>query len=191
MVKVKNLEDGQDVYLVNVEEKSICCGSIVKKPHEATMFVSARKDIKVKVKDFDELIFTSVKEAEHYLFEKIDKGVLKSTEKDKGKVSLGCGTEEKGENGCEVDSRSDIVLELEKGDCLDDVLLFVEKLTEEDVGRGIVIAVDFHDEYILYVPVFRNKKMGLPFYSYELAFASIIGFDAACDSVRTLLNINI
>lgn len=34
MVKVKNLEDGQDVYLVNVEEKSICCGSIVKKPRQ-------------------------------------------------------------------------------------------------------------------------------------------------------------
>ena len=191
MVKVKNLEDGQDVYLVNVEEKSICCGSIVKKTHEATMFVSARGDIKVKVKDFDELIFTSVEEAEHYLFEKIDKDVLNSIEKNKGKSSVECSTEEENKNEGEVDIRSDIVLELEKGDCLDDVLLFVEKLTEKEVGYGIVIAVAFHDGDILYVPVFRNKKMGLPFYSYELAFASIIGFDAACDSVKTLLNINI
>lgn len=191
MVKVKNLEDGQDVYLVNVEEKSICCGSIVKKPHEATMFVSARKDIEVKVKDFDELIFTSVEEAEHYLFEKIDKGVLKSTEKDKGKISVGRSTEEDIENKDKIDSRSDIVLELEKDGCSDDVLLFVEKLTNKEIGHGIVIAVVFHDGDILYVPVFRNKKMGLPFYSYGLAFASIIGFDAACDSVKTLLNINI
>lgn len=159
MVKVKNVEDGQDVYLVNVEEKSICCGSIVKKPHEATMFVSARGDIKVKVKDFGELIFTSSEEAEHYLF----RDVLKSLEKDKGKVNVECCTEEGFKNKDEVDLRSDIFLELEKGECLDDVLLFVEKLTGKKIGHGIVAAVTFYDGDILYVPVSRNKKIGLLF----------------------------
>lgn len=187
MVKVKELKDGQDAYLVSVDEGALYAGVIVKKPHEATLFVSNLGDIKVKVRDFEAILFTSAEKAEKFLFEEIDKSGSVEEPNIESKESENNIDFEDGDS--DVDPRSSIILELEENEHLEEINSFVEKLNSEEVCCGVVITVVTYEGDVFYLPVYRNKKIGDVCASYDLAFASLTGFNDACECIACLFGI--